>query len=161
MPDERFAAAFSEQAATPLLRVDFTDDAAWRLVVAGVTADDVESGYTPLISVHDDPTLDGADAAAVAAAYDRSNETGGQVLLADSTSMSEAAAGGEATVVCLDLSVTEEDEAEFGWVFARSFRCALDQVASLEANLSLANLDFADFADAADEAGGRFTGFDD
>lgn len=46
---------------------------------------------------------------------------------------------------------------DFGSFLGRSFRCAVPEIASIEANLSIANMDFADYAD---ERGGVFRGFD-
>jgi hypothetical protein len=46
-----------------------------------------------------------------------------------------------------------------GVVYGRSFRCQLQQVASIEANLSVSNMDYFEFADVADKNGGLFTGF--
>jgi hypothetical protein len=82
----------------------------------------------------------------------------GYVLLADHRTMREAAAGGEVTVVYMDLSVAPEDAEEFGWVYGREIRCVVGEVASIESNLSIDNMDFAEFADSAD-ADGVFRGF--
>jgi hypothetical protein len=65
------------------------------------------------------------------------------------------------SVVYVDLSVTEEDEAEFGDEYGRSFRCVVGEIAAIESNLSIANMDFTEFADYADSHGGVFRGFED
>ena len=62
------------------------------------------------------------------------------------------------TVVYVDLSVRPDDTADFGDVLGREFRCEVDEIASIEANLSIANMDFAEFADSVGEDG-VFRGF--
>lgn len=150
---------------TPLLRTDFSDDAAWDRVVAAVTAevdfgsddpDGADETYVPNIRPIAEREFEGATGASLAAAS--SDETFGYVLLADGRAMREAAAGGELTVVYVDLSVDAETAAEFGDVLGREFRCEVGEVASIEANLAISNLDFADFADRVDDDG-VFRGF--
>jgi hypothetical protein len=58
----------------------------------------------------------------------------------------------------VDLSVAPEDAEEFGWVYGREFRCEVGEVASIEANLSIANMDFEEFADGVEDDG-VFRGF--
>jgi len=43
-------------------------------------------------------------------------------------------------------------------VYGRELRCEVGEVASIEVNLSIANMDFDEFADSAD-ADGVFRGF--
>jgi len=75
--------------------------------------------------------------------------------------MAEAAAGTEPTVDYVDLSVTDDEAAElFRSHLGRTFRCAASEVAGIEANLSISNLDFSDYADAV-SSDGVFRGFDD
>jgi hypothetical protein len=142
--------------ATPLVRTDFSDDSAWAQVVRAVTAPvdfGAEAGgsYEPHVEPLDDRAYDGATAQALA---DDSHEGAlGYVLLADDRTMREAAAGGEVTVVYVDLSVLPEDAAEFGWVNGQAIRCVVGEVADIEANLSIANMDFEEFADSADPDG--------
>jgi hypothetical protein len=155
--EEHFATS-----AIPLLRTHFTDDAAWQRVVDQVTAaaffDDDSTGYLPNIPPVEDLGLDGADSATVAASWDRGRGALGYVLLADEQSMREAAGDDDITVVFVDLSVTDEDEDEFGDVYGRAFRCVVAEVASIEVNLALANVDFSEFAEVADEGDGVFRG---
>lgn len=155
--------------ATPLVRTDFQDDAAWQRVVSEVTkevdfgdegVDEDEGGpYAPSVEVLEDGAFDGMEPSGIAAAWDRSQEVAGYVLVADEQSMHEAATGDEITVVYLDLTPTDEDAEEFGWIYGRTFRVVTGEVASIEANLSISNMDFAEFADYADERGGVFRGF--
>jgi len=157
-----------EDGTTPLLRADFSDAPAWAAVVQAVTADadfgpsddpdDDDGSYTPNIQAIDDRTFEGATGRALAEARD--GEMYGYVLLADSRAMREAIAGSELTLVYVDLSVAPEDAEEFGDELGREFRCEVSEIASIEANLAIANMDFADFADNVDEDG-VFRGFDD
>jgi hypothetical protein len=54
--------------------------------------------------------------------------------------------------------VAPEDADEFGWLYGREFRCEVGEVASIEANLSIANIDFEEFADGVEDDG-VFRGF--
>lgn len=156
------AQLFSE-GATPLLRTDFSDDAAWERVVQTVTApvdfgDEAGGLYEPYIEPFTDRGYEGATGPSLA--DDLHGERLGYVLLADHRTMREAAAGGEVTVVYMDRSVTPEDAAEFGFVYGCEVRCTVGEVASIEANLSIDNMDFDQFADSVD-ADGVFRGFSD
>lgn len=160
MDVSRIATAFDHEG-TPLVRTDFTDDGAWESVVALVTApvdfgvavdeDDgyADEGYRPHVEPLDDRQYDGVTAELLGASFTATEDSFGYVLLADARSMTEARTGGEVTVDYVDLSVwPDEDDAEDGgdsWL-GRSFRCATAEIASIEANLSIANLDFDDFA---------------
>jgi len=143
----------------PLIRTDFSSDDAWQSVVDEVSkADIVGDGdaYEPNIAAISDPGFASATSEVLAGAWPRDHH--GYVMLADERSMREAPDGGELTVEFIDLSATEEDEAEFGWVYGRTFRSVAREVAGIEANLSIANMDFSDFADSADDYG-VFRGF--
>lgn len=147
-----------------LVRTDFSNDAAWQRVVTAVTAEadfepddpDSEDGYSPGIEPLEDAAFDGATGETLTATAN--GETFGFVLIADARSMREAASDGELTVVWLDLSVEADDAEEFGWIFGREFRCLVEEVASIEANLSISNMEFEEFADSAHEDG-VFRGF--
>lgn len=140
---------------TPLVRADFTDDAAWGMVVAlvGGQSEDDHRPHVPLI---DDPALLGIEPGDFARSHRSSQDVFGHALLADNRSMAEARAGGEVTVVYVDLCGDDPvDAGEDGgdsWL-GRSFRCATGEIASVEDNLSIANLDFADFAGAVSPDG--------
>lgn len=139
----------------PLIRTDFSSDEAWQRVVDEVSKEsDIVGdgdGYTPNIAPVSDPGLGSMTPEALASAWPREHH--GYVILADERSMREATSSGDLTVVFLDLSADEEDEEESGWVFGRAFRCVASEVAGIEANLSIANVDFPDFADSADDDG--------
>jgi hypothetical protein len=143
--------------ATPLVRTDFSDDAAWQQVVALVTApvdfndpdnpDPGEDGYAPYIVTLEDRSLEGVTGAVLGKQAMAAGLMRGYALLADARSMAEARAGGEVTVEYVDLSPYAAEDAKLFHTFpGNSFRCAVAQVASIEANLSIDNLDFSDFA---------------
>ena len=156
-------AATLEAAGTPLLRTDFSDDEAWTAVVSEVTKPaDFGGGYDdyePSVTPFDDRFFEGATRTALAGTWTSEGLQGGYVLLADARSMAEAADGGEVTVEYVDLSVADDADAElFGSYPGRAFRCAAREVASTEANLAIANMDFSDFADNVEDDG-VFRGF--
>ena len=166
MSSSQFAVLGDEY--TTLIRTDFSDDPAWERVVQAVTApadfgtsedpgDQHDDGmYTPNIQTVADRSFDGATAESLAEASN--GQALGYLLLADSRAMLEAAAGGELTVVYVDLSLTPLDAEEYGIERGRAFRCAVKEIASIEVNLSIANMDFDDFADGVG-ADGVFRGF--
>jgi hypothetical protein len=157
-----------ENSTTPLLRTDFADDVAWAKVASAVTAgadfgpDELNNPeaelYEPNIEPIENRAFEGATGTTLAAAIPLHPLA--YVLLADARVMREALVGAELTVVYVDLSVDEHDAAEFGWIQGREFRCEVGEIASIEANLSIANMDFAEFADAVDPDG-VFRGFRD
>jgi hypothetical protein len=158
-------AALFEAEGTPLLRTDFTNDEDWATVVAAVSKPaDFGGGYgdyEPAVAPIDDQTFEGATGATLAEISTRDELPGGYVLLADARTMAEAAAGTEPTVEYVDLSVTDDEAAElFKSHLGRTFRCTASEVAGIEANLSISNMDFSDYADAV-SSDGVFRGFDD
>lgn len=145
----------------PLIRTDFSSDAAWQRVVdqasrASDNGDDAD-GYEPHLAPISDPGFESTTAEVLAGAWPR--ECHGYVILADAQSMSEATAGSDdVTVLLVDLSADDEEEEEFGWIFGQTFRSVASEIAGIEANLSLANMDFSEFADSVDDDG-IFRGF--
>jgi hypothetical protein len=147
-----------EQGGTPLVRTDFSDDESWELVIYELTKPDddgVEAHVTPV----EDRALTGVTGDVLGSAFDGQGMSYGYVVLADARSMAEAEAGGELTIDYVDLSVADEEDAELLESFpGRTFRCAALQFPSIEVNLSLANMDFAEFADNV-SSDGVFRGF--
>jgi hypothetical protein len=147
-----------EQGGTPVVRTDFSDDESWELVVYELTKPDddgVEAHVTPV----EDRSLAGVGGEVLGGAFDGQGMSYGYVALADARSMAEAQAGGEVTVDYVDLSVADDEDAEqFESFPGRTFRCAALQFPSVEVNLSLANVDFAELADSV-AADGVFRGF--
>lgn len=129
--------------ASLVLRTDFGNDAAWRAVRAAI---DSCAGYGHATYVSD-PVFTGAsiqtlvDADACAADHDKLFH----LFLADTATMTEP----EHSLLAVDLY----DEP------GRTFRVPPCWYADVSANLSIANMDFAEFADAADESG-TYRGFD-
>jgi hypothetical protein len=140
------------EGATPVVRTDFTDDAAWKRVLAAIGQPD-EYGNAPWIEPVDDPAYTSVTGKELARQLSGSDATG-YAILVDARSMRQAADGREPTVGYVDLSSFAKDDAEAFRTFpGRTFRCSATQVASIEVNLSLANMDFADFADAVEKDG--------
>jgi hypothetical protein len=135
---------------TPLIRTDFSDDRAWRRVVAAVRASSApysdDDDATPVIVPVSDRALQGLTAAAATAAG-RSRDGCGHVILADANSMRTPE---DITVQYVDLC----DEP------GATFRAAADEVTLIEASLAVANLAFADFEDAVGDDG-VFRGYPD
>jgi hypothetical protein len=124
-------------------------------VTAEVDGPGFDGGYVPNIQPVQDRAFEGATGESLARLAD--GQTYGYLILADSRSMRESA-GGDLTVALVDLSVEAEDTEEFGWVLGREFRSDVTEVASIEANLSIANMDFDEFADGVG-SDGVFRGF--
>jgi hypothetical protein len=152
---------FLDDAQFALVRTDFSDDAAWQRLVDTVRAPvdfagDGE-GYEPFVDPFEDSALDGATpeqiAEGLASVFD-GEERMGALMIADSASMGDPA---QATVVMMALG----DDGNFeGTGHGRTFRCVLAEVAAIDANLSIANMDFCEFADGAG-TDGVFRGFQD
>jgi hypothetical protein len=122
-----------------VLRTDFTDDAAWTEIQTVIGAD----GAT---CISDTRYLEVAIQALVdadVAAADDDKLT--YLFIADATTMSDP----ERPLLAVDLY----DEP------GRTFRVPSQWYADVSANLSIANMDFNEFADAADESG-TYRGFD-
>ncbi|MEV0976671.1 hypothetical protein [Streptomyces sp. NPDC049915] len=125
--------------ATLVLRTDFTDDTAWDALCTALDSADGASRVS-------DPRFSGASVQALldeelAAEED---ERICEVFLADATTLTDP----ELPLLAVDLY----DEP------GRTFRVPVRWYPELAANLSIANLDFADYADAADPSG-TFRGF--
>lgn len=131
---------------TLLIRTDFTDDAGWVDALTRATAR-TEDGMVAALRPVDDPRYDGMtpeDAAELASHGDAV-----ALLLADDETVTD---DDERTlcVVCAD---------GFDESFGRTFRVVPEEAWSVETNLRLANIEFAEFADTADAGDGVFRGF--
>lgn len=141
-----------------LVRTDRSDDAAWagltQLVLAGADLGIDEPGpcgeepelYHPNIVTSDDPAWTGLTAEAAVADLP---PTYGYLLLADERSMREVAAGGEVTVLWVDLGPAAPGDP----ALPRAFRSTVDQVAEIEGNLAIANMGFFEYAEGVDPDG--------
>lgn len=127
--------------ATPLIRTDFTSDEAWREVVEAATGTS-EHGFRANLAIVESEAFQDADLRALA---ELAESTTQHVLLvvADTLTMTDP----ERTLLCIDpLSHGE------------CFRVIPSELWGMENNVSLANMDFAEFASAADPDG-VFRGF--
>lgn len=131
--------------APPVIRADFTNDEVWDQIKRDVerpTAD----GFQAWAAFSEDRELDGLGEAALVARMPHDFPHGYQhpvVFVADGVTIAN---------VERPLLVISTDE-QATW-----FRCLPSTVQAIQNNLSLANMDFVDFADAVD-ADGVFRGF--
>ena len=126
-----------------VIRTDYSDDAAWDAVRAAMRAPSEGDGFQANVAFVSDPTLDGLDAEHVIGRWppDRHDSF---VFVVDATTLRDP----EHPVLVVDLN---EDR-------GRTFRVIPSSAWSVENNLSLANMDFRDFAESVDPDG-VFRGF--
>ncbi|NUS95727.1 MAG: hypothetical protein HOQ36_25530 [Nocardia sp.] len=131
------------------IRTDFGDDDAWRVVAALAMAPGAgeESEFVATLNCIDNPENEGLSVEALLA------KIGGRsvyhVFLADTVTLTEP----EHPILAVDTG-PEETGHEPG----RTVRIIPAEMWGIENNLSIANMDFQDFADAADPDG-VFRGF--
>jgi hypothetical protein len=163
---DRLVATF-QAGRTALIRTDFTDDHAWDIVVREVTRPRQFDGspygpYEPQVAVCDDPFFTGATGESLAELAASHENLRGYVVLADARSMAEAEPDDDITLAYVDLSVEDDDDPELRVIdshLGRTFRCAVSEFASTEANLAIANMSFGEFADDVG-TDGVFRGFE-
>lgn len=128
---------------TLLIRSDFSDEAAWQRIIEAVSVPSPQ-GFLANLQLLSDPSFERADAEALAQEADSDTE---HVLLvvADKRTMSDI----EMPLLCIDPIPPRAQ-----------FRCIPAELWGVENNVSLANMDFGEFA-AAVEADGVFRGFRD
>jgi hypothetical protein len=136
--------------AVPVVRTDFSNDDVWAQLKADLAgpADD-GSGYEPLLDYLERRDLSGLTAAAFEAEIPRLYPTSYEfpfMIVVDEVAVNTP----DHPVLLIDLN--ERDTTP-------SFRALPREIASIEANLSLANMDFFEFRNSADESG-VFRGFD-
>ena len=132
--------SFDADAGSLLIRTDFSDDEAWEHVVVDASRPSHPGGFTAHFVPVDDPAFEGLGATDLANVDGNANV----VYAADRASMR----GAERTLLVVDRLHQR----------GRFFRVTLAQAWSVENNLSLANMDFFEFADAAHDDG-VFRGF--
>ncbi|MER7112500.1 DUF6924 domain-containing protein [Streptomyces sp. NPDC000229] len=127
-----------------VLRTDFSDEGAWDAVRAALDA----AGEYPLATYVSELRFAGVEVQALLDEEVAADEDDQIVylFLADATTMNDPGH----TLLAVDLS----DEP------GRTFRVPARWFPNISANLSIANMDFAEFADAADGSG-TFRGFDE
>ena len=128
----------SEQAL--VIRTDFSDDTGWNTVVTAIRQP-VE-GFYAYVEFVDDPGFEGLTVEQLVAVRDDLSKS--YAILADGGTMREA----EHPLLVVDL--IEE--------LGRTFRAIPSAIQSIENNLSIANMDFWEFADNVD-ADGVFRAF--
>ena len=125
-----------------VVRTDFTDQSAWDAIRAGIVKPVGPFGFRASVEFVDDRESDGATAEQLVALFSPAARS--FVIIADSLAMTHP----ERLLLVLDLMA----------VPGRTFRAPPSQIQSIENNLSLANMDFEDFAGSTD-AEGVFRGF--
>ena len=128
-----------------VLRTDFSDDATWRAVCEASSAPSPGDGFLANLTFVEDRAFETAAVADLLAAAAAASQYRTFMFVADGVTMRE----GEHPVLVIDLA----DQP------GRSFRVIPSEMWSVENNLSLANMDFDEFADAVDAAG-IFRGFE-
>lgn len=128
---------------TLVLRTDFSDEASWRSICAGIQTP--VGDFTAYVECVSDPAFDGVTPSDV---LSRLPSGWGHTFLfiVDGVALSSP----EQAVLVVDLSVDP----------GRSFRVVPREAWAVENNLSIANMDFSEFADAVDPDG-VFRGFND
>jgi hypothetical protein len=129
----------------PVIRTDFSDQARWEAIRAAIIAPSEDDGFVAAVEFVDDPTLAGFTVDHLLALA--TEETIGYqrcLLVVDAVTT----ASREWPVLVIDL---REDR-------GRQFRAVASHIHSIENNLSIANMDFFEFADNV-EIDGVFRGF--
>jgi hypothetical protein len=132
----------------PVVRVDFTDDAVWAQLQDEILSP-TEEGFGANVEFVEDRALAGLDEAALVSAMPKlypSRYDHPAIFVVDSVTISFP----DHPLLVVDLQ--EEDA-------CAPFRSTPRQVQAIENNLSIANMDFDEFADAADRDG-VFRGFE-
>ncbi|SEI63388.1 hypothetical protein SAMN05518849_101359 [Sphingobium sp. AP50] len=128
---------------TPLVRTDFSNDRAWERVIEAVSKPSVD-GFLANLNPVNDHRYDNADPFKLAEEAD-ANTNVALIVIADSRTMIEP----QMPLLCVDPIPP-----------GGQFRCIPAELWGVENNVSLANMDFSEFASAV-EADGVFRGFQD
>ncbi|MCX5214689.1 hypothetical protein OG689_36455 [Kitasatospora sp. NBC_00240] len=132
-------------AAALIIRTDFSDEAAWRAVCTASSQPWGDGDYEPVVHLVDDPVWAGAAADDVIAAVSADEELS-VVFLADHITMRhQEYALLAVAVLTRDACVSDEEFEAYGG----SVRVVPAGIHDIHANLLIANLDFADVAEAA------------
>jgi hypothetical protein len=128
--------------ATPVIRTNFSDDATWKKIKREVTARNL-MGFSANVQFFDDPQYDGVSGLELLQRIP-DPDAYGCIFVTDATTMTDD----EHPVLVLDPFNPE----------GKTFRVIPSELWGVENNLSLANMDYSEFADAADPDG-VFRGF--
>jgi hypothetical protein len=137
-----------DEFAALVIRTDFGDEGAWTALRRALSLPWGPGDFEPRVHVVDDPSWAGLTTADVLAAVSADDELA-VVFLADGDALrtGQGALLAVSTLTREECESDEEFEAEGG-----EFRTVPAGVHEIHANLMIANLDFADFADAAEAA---------
>lgn len=122
---------------SPLVRTDFSDDDAWAALVQAALAESPD-GFRAYLKVIDDRAFEGFSPAEL---VERGEGWGDAAVLfaADAEALNDP----EHPILCVDL--IEQP--------GRTFRCIPSELWGVDNNLSLANMDFDEFASSVDARG--------
>jgi hypothetical protein len=120
-----------------LVRTDFRSDEGWEQVSAAATAEN-EEGFSANVEPVSDPAFRDAAPEAVRAAIPGHDEGAVTLFIADAA----AHDGPGYPILVIDL-----------WEGRPPFRCIASELWAVDNNLSIANMDWEDFADATDPDG--------
>ena len=127
-----------------MLRTDFSDDSAWRAVCAAIRPSPGD-GFLREPDLVEDRSFEAAAVADLIAAAAAAGQYRAFMFVVDGVTIRDA----DHPVLVIDLA----DQP------GRTFRVIPSEMWSVENNLSLANMDFDEFAEAVD-ASGIFRGFE-
>lgn len=127
-----------------VLRTDFSDDAIWREICKASSAPSPGDGFLANLTFVDDRAFEAVAVAELLSAAAASRQYRTFMFVVDNVTIRDAVH----SVLVIDLA----DQP------GRTFRVIPSEMWSVENNLSLANLDFDDFASAVD-ADGIYRGF--
>jgi hypothetical protein len=127
-----------------LIRTDFSDDDVWRVVCEAACAP-TPDGYQASLGFVDDRQLDGATVEVLLPLVDR-----GYFFVADSRTIADPE---HPILVVNNEDPLDDDDPELAVPCGATLRVIASHIHALEANLSLANMDFVEFADSTDDDG--------
>lgn len=130
-----------ETADSLVLRTDFSDDAAWDGVCEAIKAP--QGDFQANVDCLSDPAFKGLDAKGIIAALPK-DYSHAMIFVVDDITLTKA----DHPVLCIDLMDQR----------GKTLRVIPSEMWSVQNNLSLANMDFADFANSAGKDG-VFRGF--
>ncbi|MGV9915446.1 DUF6924 domain-containing protein [Streptomyces tendae] len=141
---------------TLLIRTDFSDEDAWQAmrVAVATPAPDEDEDFFAALHIVDDPAYRDLDIDEI---VELAPEEDSLLILADHKALSDPEMPLLAVYVSAEDEEDEEGEDEEG---IGELRVVPPALASLENNISLANMDWEEFVEAADEDG-VFRGFRD
>jgi hypothetical protein len=137
-----------------VVRTHFGDDEAWRAVLAlaaeswGDDEDQDDEGFESTTYPVDDPTLSGVPVEALRDTLASIDEYLSVVFIADEETMRHP----QHPLLAVNLDDEPNFLDEEGSVFGRQFRIVPRQASGVHVNLTLANMDYTDWAQTAKEA---------